>query len=50
MVDPAAETVEPSDNGGDDATLMLSYEKEFGRYDRKLWIVEPVTPAAYPAA
>jgi hypothetical protein len=21
-----------------------------GRYDRKLWIVEPVTPAAYPPA
>jgi hypothetical protein len=29
---------------------FLALEAEVARYDRKLWIVEPVTPAAYPRA
>ena len=40
---------------GTNLRVMLGYEVSIWgeldkRYDRKLWIVEPVTPAAYPPA
>jgi hypothetical protein len=36
-----------NDPGG---VRLCVYESDAQSYDRKLWIVEPVTPAAYPPA
>ena len=39
----------PSSGKGPHETLTEA-RRRFPRYDRKLWIVESVTPAAYPSA
>ena len=51
MTDPANESLWALVLAGGDGTRLQSLTYLIaGRYDRKLWIVEPVTPAAYPPA